>query len=70
MKTEQMGFAGSAAIIGLIYAAALAAAPEAGLTAQTDPTQTTRTLVPESQTALVVTGVASAAWGKTKVTVF
>jgi len=39
MKTEDIGLSGSVAIIALIYAVALAAAPETGLSAQTDPTQ-------------------------------
>lgn len=59
MKTENMGLPGSVAIIGIIYAVALAAAPRTGLSAQTDPTQTDQTALSESTTSLVVAGVAT-----------
>ena len=51
MKPEKIGLPGSVAIVGLIYAVALAAAPDTAPAAQID-----RTALSESKTALVAAG--------------
>ncbi|MGB5670428.1 MAG: hypothetical protein WBM71_07725 [Sedimenticolaceae bacterium] len=48
MKTEKIGFSRSVAIIGLIYAVALAAAPETVLSAQPDPTRKAISVCPHA----------------------
>lgn len=60
MKPEIYGLPGSVAIIGLIYALALAAAPDTAPSAQPD-----QAAISESQTALVAARVAASPLGKT-----
>jgi len=59
MKLAKPGLPGSVLVIGLVYVAAMVAAPETGLSAQIDTTQTHHLARFGSKTELVDAGVAA-----------
>jgi hypothetical protein len=68
MKPDKIALPGSVAVIGLVYTVAMATAPETGLSAQANPTQTDRIADVEPHPGLVVAGASASLPNRTLAT--